>query len=192
MNASWFKFGGVSGLIGLAIGLLHVLGKTHVRITPPFGESALVYGIQSGIFTQMGLIGISGVDIPNYVSRVIAIANIAIAIGFILSGIVYYIGAALVEFFDVKVRSFWKAATAGVLGSLITCLAFILLIYWANVSMHPTPPCSGTECIWNLQAAAAANAVAEIASLPYTLVGEVGFAAVTWQLYRVMGWRLPE
>jgi len=181
----WFEFGGVRGLIGVVIAALQAL------ILARAAYPSLSLGAQSLILGE-GFANIN-VTTPSVTSL---IANqttsiamlVAILLGviftFVVSGFIYWIGARIVEYAGWDVRDVWKAIASGVIGSLVVGIPIIVIVYSAFMTSVLTLP--GAEYFTQ------AFFASLIASIPLYIIAEVGFATITWVVYKQMGWVTPE
>lgn len=195
---SWFKFGGIRGLIGFVIATIQLIALKAVLLPSLLpGIQVLIFGANLHTTSQYLNTTIipSMVQQNNYifgVNLIIGVISliIAAAIAYMLMGLAYYIGVRIVNLLELKTKGFWKAAAAGVLGVLVLGLVAVLLVIviYSFLIEEACPPDQKPICGIITSGLIAAL----IASIPSALVAEVGYAAVTWQLYKQIGWKLPE
>ena len=173
----WFEFGGVRGLVGLAVGLIQAMLLKCIEIP------ALEPGVQSMIFgtnTSVQYVNASVMGFIQPTQPQLSVLGILLAIPvvFVISGFAYWLGAKILEKTEVRVGGVWKAIASGLTGGLVLGVILILLVYLFLSSLMPT--------------IASVILLAMLASMPTLAIAEVGYAAVTWWIYRQSGWKLPE
>jgi len=180
----WFKFGGVRGLIGLAVASIQLLALAALPLP------VLQPGIQQFVFgtdVQMQYVNTTILQTTTIVKpemgvSVLALAPVIILAAFIFSGTAYWLGSKIVEYYEIRVERFWKAATCGVLGSFILGFIAIMLIYFVLLAVLSA---------MQLAYVATYFLIAALAGIPASIIAEIGYAGVTWQVYKWAGWKLP-
>jgi len=173
--SKWFEFGGVRGLIGLAVGLIQAALLSCIEVP------ALEPGVQSMIFgTNSNYLNASMVGFIQPTQPQLSVIGILLAIPvvFVASGFAYWLGAKILEKTEVRVGGVWKAIASGLIGGLVLGVILILLVYVCMSSLMPE--------------FASVLLFAMLASMPTLAIAEVGYAAVTWWIYRQSGWKLPD
>jgi len=172
-EVEYFKFGGVRGVIGLAIALLQLLFLSKLQIP----------SLQTGLQQLTSFSAGDTTAIGGTVSGTVAVATLIVMIPFayLLSGLMYWVGKHLVEYADVNVSGFWKVALSGIFGMLVVG---ILMVFALN-SMLSALTTAGLATV-------SANIILlAVAALPIALVLEIGYAGITWWVYKGMGWPTP-
>ena len=173
----WFEFGGVRGLVGLAVGLIQAMLLKCIEIP------ALEPGVQSMIFGTNASVQYVNASVMGFIQPTqpqLSVLGILLAIPvvFVISGFAYWLGAKILEKTEVRVGGVWKAIASGLTGGLVLGVILILLVYLFLSSLMPT--------------IASVILLAMLASMPTLAIAEIGYAAVTWWIYRQSGWKLPE
>jgi len=174
----WFEFGGVRGLVGLAVGLIQaaLLRCIEVPALEP-GVQSMIFGTNGNIYVNAS--AMTGLIQPTQPHLSILGILLAIPVVFVVSGFAYWLGAKILEKTEVKVERVWKAIASGLIGGLVLGVILILLVYVCLSSLMP-------------EFFASVLLFAMLASMPALAIAEVGYAAVTWWIYRQSGWELPE
>jgi len=173
----WFEFGGARGLLGLAVGLIQMmlLKCIEVPALEP-GVQSMVFGTDS--YTYVNASAVFSLVQPTQPHLSILSILLAIPVVFVVSGFAYWLGAKILEKTEVKIEGVWKAIASGLIGGLVLGVILILLVYVCVSSLMPE--------------FASVLLFAMLASMPTLAIAEVGYAAVTWWIYRQSGWKLPE
>ena len=174
----WFEFGGVRGLVGLAVGLIQAMLLKCIEI-PALepGVQSMVFGTNANMQYVNASVTMSLVQPTQPQLSVLGIL-LAIPVVFVISGFAYWLGAKILEKTEVRVGGVWKAIASGLTGGLVLGVILILLVYVCMNSLMPT--------------VASVLLLAMLASMPTLAIAEIGYAAVTWWIYRQSGWELPE
>jgi len=184
----WFEFGGVRGLIGAVIGALQaaILAKVAVP-SLSLGAQSLIFGCDSTLMNVNSTAVSSFASIVSSQTASSPAILVAIILGaiftFVISGFIYWLGAKIVEYAGLDVEGVWKAIASGVIGSLVIGIPVIVLIYSAFTTSMLTLP--GAEYF------AQAFFASMIASIPLYIIAEAGYAAITWAIYKQLGWATP-
>ena len=181
MSDKWFEFGFVRGALGASFGIIEILlYATLVLPFMPVGVSSVMYGI--GTFS--GVVGtsidLSGVGIISTIFGLI--------LGALACGAVYWVGAWAVKTLDIKVSGVQKAIVVGWLGGTILGLP-ILLILLILLSTTPPPVC-GSSCLYNTLWYILPGTL--LTGILVAYIVEAGMAAITWCVYKLAGWTVPE
>lgn len=183
MSDKWFEFGLVRGVLGVSIGIIEAL-LYAVLVLPlmPVGVSSVMYGMGN---TFSGVVGTS-IDLT---SIGIISAIFGLILGALACGVVYWVGAWAVKTLDIKVSGIQKAIVVGWLGGTILGLP-ILLILLILLSTAVPPVCTGSTCLYNTLWYMIPGTLLTGILLAYIV--EAGMAAITWCVYKLAGWEVPE
>jgi len=175
----WFEFGGVRGLIGFAVGLIQValLRCVEVPALGP-GVQSIIFGMNNGNYVNAS--AMTSFVQPTQPLSVFGIL-LALPVVFVVSGFMYWLGAKILEKTEVKVGGVWKAIASGLTGGLVLGVILILLVCCLSSLM----PVFGGVLMPVLF-------FAMLASMPVLAIAEIGYAVVTWWIYKQSGWELPE
>lgn len=165
----WIRFGIVRGAFGLIISM--VLIATFATTILP----ATVTPVQQYYF---GVEDNKGIFYQTLLSARVFTLVVAFMIVFslLLAGFQYWLGAKLVERFDIDVTGYWKAVTAGILGGLVISLVFAIPMYLY------LPFTGATKSTW----------IVALLSIPVFIISEIFYASVTWWSYKhIFEWQTP-
>jgi len=173
----YFKFGGVRGLLGLLVGTIQLILLSTLYVPSLQIGTQQFAGLSVGDTSAIGGFKFAGLTL-------LALFIVSITVSYLLSGLMYLIGRYIVEVIEIREGGFWKVAFAGVLGSLVVGVPIILALYFIMTSIASTGSLKSTYPVSMLSIVAA--------SIPLSLIAEIGWAGVTWWVYKLAGWALPE
>ena len=163
----WFEFGLVRGLIGLIIaGITMLLLSLSL---PP-----MISPVESATFTTMGNV----TSLYETASSLILVAVlVGLVVSVIVSGLAYEFGAYVCRRVGLRTVGVWSAVTVGLIGGFLLALAVISAV---SLFLLATSPSDAGRVF-----------LAGVGMLPASAITEIGYAVVTYGVYRYAGWELP-
>lgn len=160
---SWFRFGVVRGLIGFIIGsVILLLTKYYKLLEWLLPLTPFKTLVASSIF--------------------VAVYIFAALLAIILCGVQYSIGSRVAKSFGIEGKGLLICIIVGIAGSFF----FILLSLLIVGTVYLLTPFTSSKVL------ALQSAVTITATSPVVLIEEIVYASLTYGVYKLFGWKVPE
>lgn len=165
----WFKFGVMRGIVGLVVAVL--IGVAMSQLAMSYAYTPIAKEAISGL-------GVGTNKVVGSPAFILFAYLFGATIGVLLSGFTYWLSAKLCEEIGIRAKGIWAPIAVGLIGGFIVAIAIGSII---TIFVSFVDPTLGYRVM-----------IAIIASLPVSMILELGYIVVTYGMYKFVGWEVPE